>query len=207
MIRVSSYQLATAKFKFLRIYQPQMAAIWAKLHYTSCLDGVWIKIKKVWINPNNSHESLDRSKLRPSQTPTIHPSEFFGHITFSVPNIKLQKMKSESCWKLYNIQSKNSIIIMWSVQLCIARMGVDGGGAWKGLHGFCVQYSITSCFGSYFIVIQTTSKQMILSRCSTNFPNTEPMACSYSCDDQTRIHESKEGIPFIALRITLSFLH
>ena len=27
MIRVSSYQLATAKFKFLRIYQPQMAAI------------------------------------------------------------------------------------------------------------------------------------------------------------------------------------
>ena len=45
--------------------------------------------KKVWINPNNSHESLDRSKLRPSQTPTIHPSEFFGHITFSVPNIKL----------------------------------------------------------------------------------------------------------------------
>ena len=33
------------------------------------------------------------------------------------------------------------------------------------------------------------------------------MACSYSCDDQTRIHESKEGIPFIALRITLSFLH
>ena len=61
----------------------------AKLHYTSCLDGVWIKMKKVWINPNNSHESLDRSKLRPSQTPTIHPSEFFGHITFSVPNIKL----------------------------------------------------------------------------------------------------------------------
>ena len=51
-------------------------------------------------------------------------------------------MKSESCWKLYNIQSKNSIMIMWSVsvQLCIARMGVDGGvgGAWKGLHGFCV---------------------------------------------------------------------
>ena len=47
------------------------------------------KDKKVWINPNNSHESLDRSKLRPSQTPTIHPSEFFGHITFSVPNIKL----------------------------------------------------------------------------------------------------------------------
>ena len=40
-------------------------------------------------NPNNSHESLDRSKLRLSQTPTIHPSEFFGHITFSVPNIKL----------------------------------------------------------------------------------------------------------------------
>ena len=130
----------------------------AKLHYTSCLDGVWIKKKKVWINPNNSHESLDRSKLMPSQAPTNHPSEFFGHITFSVPNIKLQKMKSESCWKLYNIQSKNSIIIMWSVQLCIARMGVDGGGAWKGLHGFCVQYSITSCFGSYFIVIQTTSK-------------------------------------------------
>ena len=36
-----------------------------------------------------SQNSLDRSKLRPSQTPTIHPSEFFGHITFSVPNIKL----------------------------------------------------------------------------------------------------------------------
>ena len=33
------------------------------------------------------------------------------------------------------------------------------------------------------------------------------MACNYSCDDQTRIHESKEGIPFIVLRITLSFLH
>ena len=33
------------------------------------------------------------------------------------------------------------------------------------------------------------------------------MAGSYSCDDQTRIHESKEGIPFIVLRITLSFLH
>ena len=30
----------------------------AKLHYTSCLDGVWIKIKKVWINPNKSHDSL-----------------------------------------------------------------------------------------------------------------------------------------------------
>ena len=26
-------------------------------------------------------------------------------------------MKSESCWKLYNIQSKNSIMVMWSVQL------------------------------------------------------------------------------------------
>ena len=26
----------------------------AKLYYTSCLDGVWIKIKKVWINPNKS---------------------------------------------------------------------------------------------------------------------------------------------------------
>ena len=87
----------------------------AKLHYTSCLDGVWIKIKKVWINPNNSHESLDQSKLRPSQTPTNHPSEFFGHITFSVPNIKLQKMKSESCWKLYNIQSKNSIMVIWII--------------------------------------------------------------------------------------------
>ena len=36
-----------------------------------------------------TQNSLDRSKLRPSQTPTIHPSEFFGHITFSVPNIKL----------------------------------------------------------------------------------------------------------------------
>ena len=36
-----------------------------------------------------SQNSLDRSKLRPSQTPTNHPSEFFGHITFSVPNIKL----------------------------------------------------------------------------------------------------------------------
>ena len=32
------------------------------------------------------------------------------------------------------------------------------------------------------------------------------MAGSYSCDDQTRIHESKEGIPFIALRIKLTFL-
>ena len=49
----------------------------AKLHYTSCLDGVWIKMKKVWINPNNSHDSLDRSKLRPSQTPTNHPLKFF----------------------------------------------------------------------------------------------------------------------------------
>ena len=36
-----------------------------------------------------TQNSLDRSKLRPSQTPTNHPSEFFGHITFSVPNIKL----------------------------------------------------------------------------------------------------------------------
>ena len=36
-----------------------------------------------------TQNSLDRSKLRLSQTPTIHPSEFFGHITFSVPNIKL----------------------------------------------------------------------------------------------------------------------
>ena len=26
----------------------------SKLYYTSCLDGVWIKIKKVWINPNKS---------------------------------------------------------------------------------------------------------------------------------------------------------
>ena len=49
----------------------------AKLHYTSCLDGVWIKMKKVWINPNNSHDSLNRSKLRPSQTPTNHPLKFF----------------------------------------------------------------------------------------------------------------------------------
>ena len=32
------------------------------------------------------------------------------------------------------------------------------------------------------------------------------MAGSYSCDDQTRIHESKEGISFIALRIKLTFL-
>ena len=32
------------------------------------------------------------------------------------------------------------------------------------------------------------------------------MAGSYSCDDQTRIHLSKEGIPFIALRIRLTFL-
>ena len=56
----------------------------AKLHYTSCLDGVWID-KKVWINPNNSHESLDRSKLRPSQTPTIHPSQFLNLLIISVP--------------------------------------------------------------------------------------------------------------------------
>ena len=69
-------------------WAPQIS-VEAKLYYTSSLDGVWIKIKKVWINPNNSHESLDRSKLSPSQTPTNHPSEFFGHITFSVPNIKL----------------------------------------------------------------------------------------------------------------------
>ena len=91
-----------------------------------------------------SQNSLDRSKLRPSQTPTIHPSEFFGHITFSVPNIKLQKMKSESCWKLYNIQSKNSIMVMWSVQLCIARMGVDGGGGVKRVARILciVQYNI-----------------------------------------------------------------
>ena len=44
-------------------------------------------------------------------------------------------MKSESYWKLYNIQSKNSIIVMWSVQLCIARMGVDGGAQWANLGG------------------------------------------------------------------------
>ena len=49
-------------------------------------------------------------------------------------------MKSESCWKLYNIQSKNSIMVMWSVQLCIARMGVDGGGRGKGCTDFV--YSI-----------------------------------------------------------------
>ena len=65
---------------------------------------------------------------------------------------------------------------------------------------------IMNDIGSYLIVIQTISKQMILSRCSTNFPNTKPMAGSYSCDDQTRNHESKEGIPFIALRIELTFL-
>ena len=51
--------------------------IMAKLYYTSCLDGVWIKIKKVWINQNKSHDSLDRSKLRPSQTLTNHPLNFF----------------------------------------------------------------------------------------------------------------------------------
>ena len=33
-------------------------------YYTSGLDGVWIKINKVWINPNKSHYSLDQSKLR-----------------------------------------------------------------------------------------------------------------------------------------------
>ena len=49
-------------------------------------------------------------------------------------------MKSESCWKLHNIQSKNSIMVMWSVQLCIARMGVDGGGCEKGCTDFV--YSI-----------------------------------------------------------------
>ena len=48
-------------------------------------------------------------------------------------------MKSESWWKLYNIQLKNSIMIMWSVQLCIARMGVDGGRG-KGCTDFV--YSI-----------------------------------------------------------------
>ena len=69
-------------------WAPQIS-VEAKLYYTSSLDGVWIKIKKVWINPNNSHDSLDRSKIRPSQAPTNHPSEFFGHITFSVPSIKL----------------------------------------------------------------------------------------------------------------------
>ena len=36
-------------------------------------------------------------------------------------------MKSESCWRLYNIQSGNSIVVMWSVQICIIQMGVDAG--------------------------------------------------------------------------------
>ena len=54
-------------------------------------------------------------------------------------------MKSESCWWLYNIQSKNSIVVMWSVQICIARMGVDGGGgACKGLPGFLWHFLYTS---------------------------------------------------------------
>ena len=99
----------------------------AKLHYTSCLDGVWIKMKKVWINPNNSHDSLDRSKLRPSQTPTNHPWKFCWYINSSVPRIKLYTMKSKSCWRLYYIQSKNPIVEMWSVQICIAWMGVCEG--------------------------------------------------------------------------------
>ena len=42
----------------------------AKLYFASCLDGVWI-------NPNKSHDSLDRSKLRPSRTLTNHHSNFF----------------------------------------------------------------------------------------------------------------------------------
>ena len=40
-------------------------------------------------------------------------------------------MKSESCWKLYNLQSKNSIMIMWSVQVfnyALPELGVDGAG-------------------------------------------------------------------------------
>ena len=50
-------------------------------------------------------------------------------------------MKSESCWKLHNIQSKKSIMAMWSVQLFVARMRVDGkGGREKGCADFV--YSI-----------------------------------------------------------------
>ena len=52
-------------------------------------------------------------------------------------------MKSESCWRLYNIQSKNSIVVMWSVQICIARMGVDGGGVRvKACPDFCGTFCI-----------------------------------------------------------------
>ena len=87
-----------------------------------------------------TQNSLDRSKLRPSQTPINHPSEFFGHITFSVPNIKLQKMKSESCCKLYNIQSKNSIMIIWSVITMHCPDGSRWGGPGKGCTDFV--YSI-----------------------------------------------------------------
>ena len=37
----------------------------------------------------DTQNSLDRSKLRPSQTPTNHPSKFCWHINTSVRNIKL----------------------------------------------------------------------------------------------------------------------
>ena len=66
-------------------------------------------------------------------------------------------MKSESCWRLYNIQSKNSIVVMWSVQICIARMGVDGGGGRvKACPDFCGtfcthpdgQFLVSNCFKS-----------------------------------------------------------
>ena len=65
-------------------------------------------------------------------------------------------MKSESYWRLYNIQSKNSIVVMWSVQICIARMRVDGGVRVKACPGFCGtfcthpdgQFLVSNCFKS-----------------------------------------------------------
>ena len=57
----------------------------------------------------------------------------------SLPNIQLKSMKRESCWKLYNIQSNDSIMVIGSVQISIiAQMGLDGRGTCESLPRFFV---------------------------------------------------------------------
>ena len=93
----------------------------AKLHYTSCLDGVWIKMKKVWINPNNSHDN-----------------EFFLIDQYFCTK---NKIIDNEKWKLletlqYTIKEFNNGNVVCSTMHC--PNGSRWGGTWKGLHGFCV---------------------------------------------------------------------
>ena len=95
----------------------------AKLYYTSFWDKFGINVNYFGMYPKTKKKFGMDPKLRPSQTPTNHPSQFFWHVPHSEPNWKTcviyQSIRLRWKWQFISLYV---VKLSWNDHDCLHNM-------------------------------------------------------------------------------------